>query len=125
MTESRGPGGTPGGLGEFLFGLGMVVGGGYLVLNQVSVGGGTWNLFGYNAFGLSLVPLLLGIGILFFNGKSIPGWFLTAAGTLIIFVGIIANLQIFFRPTSLFNTLLMLGLLVAGIGLVAKSLRSH
>lgn len=124
-TSTRGAGGTPGGLGEFLFGLGLVVGGGYLVLNQVSVGGGTWNFFGYNAFGLSLIPLLLGIGILFFNGKSVIGWVLTGAGAIIIVVGIIANLQIFFRPTSLFNTLLMLGLLAAGIGLVAKSLRSH
>jgi hypothetical protein len=124
-TSTRGAGGTPGGLGEFLLGLGLVVGGGYLVLNQVSVGGGTWNFFGYNAFGLSLIPLLLGIGLLFFNGKSVFGWVLTAAGAIIIVVGVIANLQIFFRPTSLFNTLLMLGLLAAGIGLVAKSLRSH
>jgi hypothetical protein len=126
MTDATtGPGGTPGGLGEFVLGAGMVVGGGYLVLNQVSVSGGSWNFYGYNAFGLSLVPLLLGIGFLFFNGKSLPGWFLTFAGTIIIFIGIIANLQIFFRPTSLFNTILMLGLLVAGIGLVARSLRSH
>jgi hypothetical protein len=124
-TSTRGAGGTPGGLGEFLLGLGLVVGGGYLVLNQVSVGGGTWNFYGYNAFGLSLIPLLLGIGLLFFNGKSVFGWVLTAAGAIIIVVGVIANLQIFFRPTSLFNTLLMLGLLAAGIGLVAKSLRSH
>ncbi|MFN0177503.1 MAG: hypothetical protein ACKVZ0_01800 [Gemmatimonadales bacterium] len=124
-TSTRGAGGTPGGLGEFLLGLGLVVGGGYLVLNQVSVGGGTWNFYGYNAFGLSLIPLLLGIGLLFFNGKSVFGWVLTGAGAIIIVVGVIANLQIFFRPTSLFNTLLMLGLLAAGIGLVAKSLRSH
>ena len=39
--------------------------------------------------------------------------------------GIIANLQIFFRPTSLFNTLVMLGMLAAGLGLVARSLRAH
>lgn len=122
---SKGAGGTPGGLGEFFLGTGLVVAGGYLVLNQVTVSGGSWNFYGYNAFGLSLFPLLLGIGLLFFNGKSLPGWFLTFAGGIIIFVGIIANLQVFFRPTSLFNTLLMLGLLVAGIGLVARSLRSH
>jgi hypothetical protein len=126
MTDAvKGPGGTPGGMGEFLLGLGMVVGGGYLVLNQVTVSGGTWNFYGYNAFGLSLIPLLLGIGILFFNGKSIIGWLLTAAGALIIVLGIITNLQIFFRPTSLFNTILILGLLAGGIGLVARSLRSH
>ena len=126
MTEPvRGPGGTPGGLGEFLLGLGLVIGGGFLVLNQVTVSGGTWNFYGYNAFGLSLIPLLIGIGILFFNGKSWAGWALMGAGTLIIVLGVIANLQIFFRPTSLFNTILIFGLLAGGIGLVAKSLRAH
>lgn len=128
MTDapSRGPGGTPGGLGEFLIGIALLVGGGYLVLNQVTVTGGFWHLFGgYSAFGLSLVPLLIGIGVLFFNGKSILGWFLTLAGTLIIFLGVLTHLNIFFRPTSLFNTLLMLGALAAGIGLVARSLRAH
>ncbi len=122
---SRGAGGTPGGLGEFFFGAGLAVAGGYLLLNQVTVTSGLWQLWGYNAFGLSLVPLILGIGILFYNGRSFVGWTLTGAGAVIILVGIIANLQIFFRPTSLFNTILILGMLAAGLGLVAKSLRAH
>jgi hypothetical protein len=127
MTEAqaRGPGGTPGGVGEFLIGLAMVIGGGYLVLNQVVVVGGFWNLFGYSAFGLSLIPMLIGIGILFFNGKSMLGWLLTAGGALIILLGVLVNMNIFFRPTSLFNTLLMLGALAGGIGLVARSLRAQ
>jgi hypothetical protein len=124
-TASRGPGGTPGGLGEFLLGAALVVGGGYLLLSQVTVTTGFWTWFGYDAFGLSLVPLLIGIGILFFNGKSLVGWALTLGGALIILLGIITHLTIFFRSTSLFNTLLILGGLVGGIGLVARSLRSH
>ncbi len=35
------------------------------------------------------------------------------------------NLHIYFRPTSLFDTILMLVLLAGGIGLVARSLRPH
>ena len=119
----KGAGGTPGGIGPFLAGAAMVVAGGYLLLNQVTVTSGFWTLWGFNGFGLSLIPLLVGIGILFFNGKSPAGWVLTAAGALIIVAGIIANLSIWFRPTSLFNTLLILGLLAGGIGLVARSLR--
>lgn len=119
----RGAGGTPGGLGPFFAGAAMVIAGGYLLLNQVTVTSGFWTPWGFNGFGLSLVPLLVGIGFLFFNGKSPVGWILTAAGALIIVVGIIANLSIWFRPTSLFNTLLILGLLAGGIGLVARSLR--
>jgi hypothetical protein len=35
------------------------------------------------------------------------------------------NLRIYFEPTSLFDTLLMLVLLAGGIGLVARSLKAH
>jgi hypothetical protein len=77
----------------FFAGLAMVVGGGYLLLNQVTVTSGLWAFWGYNAFGLSLLPLLVGIGIVFFNGKSILGWGLTAAGALIIVAGILVNLH--------------------------------
>ena len=121
----RGAGGTSGGVGEFLLGLGMSVAGAYLLTQRVTVTSGYWTLWGYNAFGLSLLPLLFGIGLLFFNGRSIVGWLLTFVGVVIIFVGIIANLGIYFQPTSLFNTLLMLGALAAGIGLVARSLKAH
>lgn len=119
----RGAGGTSGGVGMFLGGLALVIAGAYLLLTRVSVVSGGWRFYGYNAFGLTLVPLLIGIGVLFYNGRSIVGWLLTLGGALIILVGIIANLHIYFQPTSLFDTLLMLGMLAAGIGLVARSLR--
>ena len=122
---SRGAGGTSGGVGEFLLGLGMSVAGAYLLTQRVTVTSGYWTLWGYNAFGLSLLPLLFGTGLLFFNGRSVAGWLLTFAGVVIILVGIIANLGVYFQPTSLFNTLVMLVLLAGGIGLVARSLRAH
>src|SRR4051794_15620673 len=110
MTNERiqGAGGTTGGIGMFLLGLGMAIAGGWLLTNQVTVTSGFWHFGGFNGFGLSLIPLVLGIGILFFNGKAIAGWLLTFAGAVIIFVGILTNLDIYFRPTSLFNTILML-----------------
>lgn len=119
----RDAGGTSGGIGTFLLGAIMAVGGGYLLLNQVVVTSHFWRLFGYDLFGLSLVPLLLGIGMLFYNGRGILGWLLVFVGAVIIVTGIIANLTVFFRPTSLFNTLMIFILLVGGLGLVARSLR--
>ena len=121
----RGAGGTSGGIGEFLLGLGMSVAGAYLLTQRVTVTSAYWTLWGYNAFGLSLLPLLFGVGLLFFNGRSIAGWLLTFVGVVIIFIGIIANLGIYFQPTSLFNTLIMLVLLAGGIGLIARALRPH
>ena len=123
MDELRGAGGTEGGIGPFVIGALMAIAGAYLLTNQVTVTTGYWRLWGYNAFGLSLLPFIIGIAFLFFDGRSILGWVLTVAGAVIIFVGILTNLDVYFRPTSLFNTLLMLVLLFGGIGLVARSLR--
>jgi hypothetical protein len=122
--EWKGVGGTPGGMKHFLVGMVMVIVGCYLLLNQVIVHSGFWSLFSFRSFGIALLPFLFGVAFLFYNGKSIIGWFLTAGGFLIILTGIIANLNIYFLPTSLFNTLIMLVLLVGGIGLIFRSLQS-
>jgi len=119
----RGAGGTQGGIGLFFLGVAMAAGGGYLLTQQVQVTSGYWGWAGPHSFGLSLLPLLVGIGLLFFNGESVVGWLLTVAGAAIIFLGILMNLQIYFQQTSLFNTLAMLILLVGGLGLIARSLK--
>ncbi|MEI9974216.1 MAG: hypothetical protein WDO73_20495 [Ignavibacteriota bacterium] len=46
-------------------------------------------------------------------------------GGLFILAGVIMNMHIYFQPTSLFNTIVMLVLLVGGIGLVVRSLSPH
>jgi hypothetical protein len=116
-------GGTPGGLGHFVIGFIITCLGGYFLANQVSVVGSYWSFYGASTFGITLVPLLIGVGILFWNGRSIVGWFLTAAGALFILAGVIANMHIYFRPTSLFNTLVMLILFVGGLGSISKLAR--
>src|ERR671938_1771354 len=123
-TRVRGAGGTSGGIGMFLLGLAMAVAGGYMLTNQVTVTSGFWQLWGYNTFGLSLLPLIIGVALLFFDGKSIAGWLLLFVGVVIIFTGILMNLQIYFQSTSLFNTVMMLVLLAGGIGLIARSLKA-
>ena len=124
-SERRGAGGTPGGVGQFFLGLAMAVAGAYILTSRVTVAGGYWYFGGYNAFGLSLLPLVFGIGLLFFNGRSKAGWLLLFVGAIIIVTGVIMNLHIYFQPTSLFNTILMFVLLAGGIGLVARSLRAR
>jgi hypothetical protein len=122
----RGAGGTPGGVGEFFFGLILAGLGCYLLFNQVHVQTGWgWRFGGTNSFGISLLPLLLGVGMLFYNGKSSIGWILTVGGVLFIVAGIIANMEIYFYRTTLLNTLIMLVLIAGGLGLIVRSLRPH
>jgi len=127
-----GAGGTPGGIGMFFLGFALACSGGWLLTNQVVV---TSQYFGsgfvvpfvnfhMNSFGLSLIPFILGVGFLFYNGKSIVGWLLMTAGLVIILAGILMSLHIYFQPTSLFNTLLMLALLFGGLGLIVRSLKA-
>ena len=127
-----GAGGTPGGIGMFFLGFALACAGGWLLTNQVVV---TSQYFGsgfvvpfvnfhMNSFGLSLIPFILGVGFLFYNGKSIVGWLLMTAGLVIILAGILMSLHIYFQPTSLFNTLLMLALLFGGLGLIVRSLKA-
>ena len=118
-------GGSPGGLGQFLLGFAMACLGGFLITHKVTVMGSYWSFWGGSSFGITLLPMLFGVAILFWNGKSVIGWLLTVAGALFIFGGIIANMHIYFQPTSLFETMVMLVLLVGGLALVARSLRPH
>ena len=128
--RSRGAGGTPGGVGTFFLGLALALLGGYLVLNQVQVSSSFnfFGLWGWNrpaGFGLTMLPLLIGIGVLFFDGSSKIGWILSAGGLLVILAAVLMSLSISWAPTSLFNTLLMFGMLAGGLGLIARSLRAY
>jgi hypothetical protein len=127
--DLRDVGGTRGGLGMFIVGAAMFVGGLYLLFQQIDVHGGYWGAGGWGgggnrSFGLTLIPLLGGIGVLFWNGSSRIGWALTAGGLLILVLGIIVNMQIHWRQTTLFDALLMLVLIAGGLGVMARSLKA-
>ena len=121
------PGGTPGGGGAFFAGLVMMGVGIYLVFDRVTVHTSFWHFVGGpgTSFGVTLLPLLAGIGLLSWNGRSFFGWLLAAGGVAIILAGVLLNLDIYFRPTSLFATIVMFGLIAGGLGLFAKGLRPH
>ncbi len=137
MTESggslggkkpfTGPGGTPGGLGEAFLGLGMMAFGIFLVFDRVTVHTSFWRFAGGagSSFGITLLPLLVGIALLFANGKSVAGWILSIVGVGLILLGVLLNLDIYFRPTTLWHTIAMFGLIAGGLGLFVKSLRAH
>ena len=123
----RGAGGTPGGVGSFILGAIMALAGGYILTNQIVVTNSFWSyrvpiLGQVSAFGVILIPFLIGVGMIFFNYRSVVGWILAGGSLVLILVGVITNLQVYFAPTSLFVTLIMLVLLVGGIGLMVQGL---
>jgi hypothetical protein len=125
----EGAGGSPGGVGEFFVGLLVAAIGFYLLFSHVQVHSSYWSFMGFGgagrSFGISLIPLLFGVGILFVNGKSVIGWLLSVGGLLFILAGILMNLDIYFQQTTLMHTLIMLFMIAAGLGLIVKGLRPH
>jgi len=131
----RGAGGTSGGIGQFVIGLVMMCGGFYLLLNAISVtssfGLGT-RLFslpgvgsGYGITGgMVMIPFIFGVGLIFYNGKSLIGWVLAVGAVVAMLFGVIASIRFSFRGMSAFELICILTLAVGGLGLFLRSLRS-
>ena len=110
--------------GTFLIGFGVLCVGLYLILQNtvISTHFTLFDMLGFNPpFGLVLLPFLFGVGVLFFNSKSILGWILLIFGIVSILLGILMGLKIYFRPVTLYQGLLMFGMTAAGTGLILKS----
>lgn len=76
----------------------------------------SWRFGGLNIpTGFVIIPLLIGIGLLFYNSKSI-------LGLIIVLLTIIMSVTIAFRTTSLFMFVLMFGFILAGAGLLLRAL---
>jgi hypothetical protein len=120
----RNVGGTSGGIGSFFLGVGLLALSLYLIATNTIVSTGFWSFYGYSAFGPILLALMVGIGFLFFNAKSIVGWLLSVGGVVAILLNIILNLRVSFQSTTLLSAIFMFGTLAAGLGLIGRSLRS-
>jgi hypothetical protein len=132
----RGAGGTNGGIGSFFVGLVMGLAGLYLLLSRITVshpfdfGYPLYRVpMGFASFyltsGSMLIPFMIGVGLIFFNAKSIWGWVLAAGSLVATLFGVIMSLSISLQNMSLLDLLIILVLCVGGLGLFARSLREQ
>ena len=107
-------------LASFLIGLVLRGAGG-----GAGAGGGRGGGFGMNtslATGLMLVPLLIGIGLLFFLDRKWIGWVVVAIGLLAILVTLLTSVRLRPITASLWQYVGMFGMIAAGCGLGARGL---
>ncbi|MEM9557584.1 MAG: hypothetical protein AAGC60_25215 [Acidobacteriota bacterium] len=126
----RGAGGTDGGIGRFVLGLAMFIGGGYLFLSSIYVGGGFglgYSLFSFGwgslTTGMVLIPFIFGVGLIFYRAKHPIGWLLAGGSLLALTFGIIQSLRLSLRPMNAFELLVILVLIFGGLGLFFSSFR--
>lgn len=112
---------------QFFLGFLLFGGGVFWALNSFTVtstwGSGYWGLFGMRLpAGVMLIPLLIGIALLFFMKKKIVGGMVSALGILIILISLLTSLQFHAVRGSLYVYVLMFGMIAAGAGLLVRVL---
>ena len=124
MTEK---GGSDHELLQFLLGFLMLGGGIYWVLNSFDVSS-SWGVGYYSFFGMRitggvmLIPLLVGIGLLFFLDRKIIGGIVACLGLLVILISLLSSVSFRARYNTLYVYVLMFGMIAAGAGLLIKTL---
>jgi hypothetical protein len=109
---------------NLLGGIALFVLGVYLITQNTVVRTGI-NLAGitggYNPpFGILLIPVLIGIVLLFAMKRQVWGWILIGFGLATILLGLLMGLEIYFKPVSLYVAILMYGCTAAGVGLMIR-----
>ncbi|PIE79183.1 MAG: hypothetical protein CSA15_04200 [Candidatus Delongbacteria bacterium] len=126
----EGAGGSEGGVGRFFIGLIMMIAGGYLFLNAITVSNSFsfgMRLYSIGGFGLTsgymLIPFIFGVGMVFFNSKNYIGWFLLLASVIMIIFGVITSINFTMRHMTMFELLSIIVLMIGGVGLFLSSMR--
>ena len=118
-------GGTSGGFGEFLIGVGLILVGLYMIFTNTTVYTSFWSYRSYNLLGPLIIVFMIGIVLLFVNGTSPLGWVFTIGAAAAMVVGIIMNLRFHFHRMTLLSALIMFGVPAVGLGLTLRSLKTH
>ena len=114
----------------------MLCAGFYMLLQSIVVTpvfGIGMGLFGFAFFGGSfsitsgmiLIPMMFGVGMIFYNSRNFIGWALAVGSLVALVVGVISSIHFVMRPMSLFDLLVILILTVGGAGLFLRSLRDQ
>ena len=125
--SSNNPGKAQNELLEFFMGFLLFGGGLYWVFNSFTVssswGHGYWGIGSLRMpMGTMLIPLLVGIGLLFFFEKKSIGGFVCALGVLVILISLITSISFHAVSGTLFTYILMFGMVAAGAALLIKVL---
>ncbi len=130
----KGAGGTEGGLRDFFIGLTMMGVGFYMLLSKIVVSSsfgmghrlyhmkGAGMNFGLTT-GMIFIPMIIGIGMIFYNAKSIWGWALSGISLAAMIFGVISSTTIRLQTMSSFDLIVILVLSFGGIGVFLRSLK--
>lgn len=110
---------------HFFIGIILLGAGLFMLSKRVMVYSGwyIWHLGGFDlASGTITIPLIIGIIWYFMNPKSIVSKIIIVLSVIFIILSIIMSVRINFTATSMFDYILIFGMVAAGSGLLIRTL---
>ena len=116
-------------IAKFFIGMVLLAVGLFMIFQNITVSS-SWGRGGYIyhfgdfgiANGMIMLPIIIGIGMLFFMKKRIYGWIVLAIGVTFVLFTIFATTSIHWRTTSAYLFVVMFGMTAAGAGLVLREI---
>ncbi|MGN0159765.1 MAG: hypothetical protein ACI4AQ_00070 [Lachnospiraceae bacterium] len=112
---------------EFLLGAAMLTAGLYLFCSKVTVSmgffGGMFHIGGVSvASGLTVIPVIFGVVLIFLYPDAFIGKLVTGLGFVIIIAAVIASTRLYLPRISLFEWIIYLVLIFGGAALLIRVL---
>lgn len=114
---------------SFFIGLLMLGGGLFMIFQNIEVTS-SWgyggHFFSIGSFhlsnGLIMLPIIIGIGMLFLMERKIFGWIVLSIGIVIVLLSVMMTTHLHWNRSNAFTFIIMFGLTAAGGALVLKEL---
>jgi uncharacterized membrane-anchored protein len=110
--------------GAYFGGIGLILLGLILVFQHVRVGSGLMAMLGMGSGGFAILflPLMIGIGMMFYDSKNKWGWIITSLSCLFLILATMATLTITFPGVNLLTMIVMFLPFALGGALLVKGL---
>lgn len=108
---------------EMIIGIVLLASGLFMLSRRVIVHTGwyTWRIGTFSlSSGTIVIPLIIGIIWYFYNPKSVISKVIMGLGAIFIVLSVIMSVSINFMATSMFDYILIIGMIAAGCGLLLK-----
>lgn len=112
---------------KFFIGLVMLGAGLFMIFQNINVtsnwGGYFFHIGSFHlANGMIMLPLIVGIGMLFLMKRKIFGWAVLAIGVVIVLLSVLMTTHLTWKTTNAYIFVIMFGMTAAGAGLVLREL---
>lgn len=109
---------------ELVIGIALLAAGLFMFSKRVIVNTGwyTWRIGSFSlSSGTVVIPLIIGIIWYFYNPKSIISKIIIGLGAIFIVLSVIMSVSINLVATSMYDYILILGMIGAGLGLLLRN----